>query len=71
MVSDYFALAELYAAVDTFIPKAVNFPAAVPPEDELFSHPDHANRLVFDLCGIHNYIPLFRYHIASATLNKT
>jgi len=63
MVSDYFALAELYAPVDTFVPKTVHFPTTVPPEDKLFSHPDHTHRLVFDLRGVHNYIPLFRNHI--------
>jgi len=71
MVSNYLALAELYATVYTFITKTVHFPAAVPPEDELFSHPDHAHRFVSDLGGVHNYIPLLRNHIAPATLNKT
>jgi len=71
MVSDYFALAELYAAVDTFVPKTVHFPAAVPPEDKPFSHPDHAHRFAFDLGGVHNYIPLFRNHINLTASNRT
>jgi len=71
MVSDYLALAELYAPVDTFVPKTVHFPAVVPPEDEFFSHPDHSHRFVSDLGGVHNYIPLLRNHIAPVVLNKT
>jgi hypothetical protein len=71
MVSDYFALAELYAPVDTFVPKTVHFPAAVPPEDELFPHPHRAHRFVFDLRGVHNYIPLLRNHITLTALGKT
>jgi hypothetical protein len=68
MVSDYLALAELYAPVDTFVPKTIHFPAAVPPEDELFSHPDHTHRFISDLGGVHNYIPLFRNHMTPARL---
>jgi hypothetical protein len=70
MVPDYLALAELYAPVDTFVPETVHFPAAVPPEDELLSHPDHTHRFAPDLCGVHNYIPLFRNHIAPRALSK-
>jgi len=63
MVSDYLALAELYTPMDTFVPETAHFPAAIPPEDEFLSHPDHAHRSVSDLGGVHNHVPLLRNHV--------
>jgi hypothetical protein len=63
MASDYLALAELHAPVNTLVPKAADFPMTVPPEDEFLSQSDHPDGFASNLGGVHNYVPLLGNHM--------
>ncbi len=62
MISDHLTFTQLHTPVGTLIAEAHNFPGAVSPENEFFSHPDGAHRFASDLVRIHDNIPLLRNH---------
>jgi hypothetical protein len=64
MVSGHLTFTQLHTPVGAFVSKAAHFTIAIPPEDELLSHPDNTHRSISELGRIHDNIPLLRNHVA-------
>jgi len=56
------ALAQRHTAMNALIAQATHAPRVIAPEDQLLSHPRHANGLIFDLIGVHHHVPLIGNH---------
>lgn len=67
-VGEHLPSAEGHAAVRAAVAQTGYAPVAVPPEDQFFAHPRHADGPLPHLAGVQNDLPLVVDHSLSPTL---